>query len=122
MQLRGRVAQKGDARVLRGHALPVVLHADIGGPAVAELHGHAVRARVKGVFHQLLDDGGGPLHHLARGDHIRHMRGENVDFGHYNHLPYSLPLRGGLPQSRSAVAEGEILRLRTERPSVTALA
>ena len=95
MELRGRVAQEGDARVLGGHALPVILHADEGGPAVADLHRHAVSPGVKGVFHQLLDDGGRPLHHLAGGDHIRHMRGENVDFGHsMQYLPLLRGRRG----------------------------
>ena len=75
VQLGGSVPQKGDARVLRRHAAAVVADADIGGPAVAQLHRHGVGARVEGVLHQLLDDGGGPLDHLAGGDHVRHMGG-----------------------------------------------
>ena len=82
MELGGGVAHEGDARVLGGHAAAVVGHADIGGPAAAQLHGHRVGPGVKGVFHQLLDHRRGAFDHLAGGDHIGHMGGEYVDDGH----------------------------------------
>ena len=76
------MAQEGHTRVLGGHAAAVVGDADIGGPAGAQLHGDVPGPGVKGVFHQLLDDGSRPLHHLAGGDEIRHMGRENVDDRH----------------------------------------
>ena len=82
MELGGGMAHEGNAGVLGRHALAVVLDTDIGRAAVADFDGDTVGARVKGIFHELLDDGGGALHHFAGGDHIRHMRGEYVDFGH----------------------------------------
>ena len=78
------MAQKGDAGVLGGHAAAVVSHADIGGPAAAQLHGDVLGPGVKGVLHQLFDDGGGALHHLAGGDHVRHVGGEDIDNCHKN--------------------------------------
>ena len=74
-QLARGVAQEGHARVLGRHAAAVVRHAQIGHAAVPQLHGHVPGAGVKGVFHQLLHHGGGSLHHLARGDEIRHVGG-----------------------------------------------
>ena len=81
-ELGGGVAQESDPGVLGGHAAAVVGDADIGHAAPADLHGDVPGAGVKGVLHQLLDDGGGPLHHLARGDQIRHMGRQNIDNRH----------------------------------------
>ena len=76
------MAQEGHARVLGRHAAAVVGDADIGRAAPADLHGHVFGPGVEGVLHQLLDHGGRALHHLARGDQIRHMRGEYVNDWH----------------------------------------
>ena len=106
-ELGGGVAHEGDARVLGGHALAVVLDSYIGRAAVADLDGNAVGACVKGVLHELLDDGGGALHHLAGGDHIRHVRGEDVDFGHsITFLTASLSEGGGTARVRPRRDEG----------------
>ena len=74
VQLARRMAQKGDARILRLHAAAVVGHADVGRPAAAYLHGYIFRARVERVLHELLYHRGGTLHDLACGDHVRNMR------------------------------------------------
>ena len=82
MQLRGGVAQKGNARVLRRHAAAVVRHADVDCASALYLYYYVLCARVNGVFHKLLNYGGGALHHLAGGDHVRHERRENINNRH----------------------------------------
>ena len=91
VQLGGGVTQEGDARVLRGHAAAVVRHADIGRAAAAKFHRDILRAGVEGVLHQLLDNGGGTLHDLAGGDHISHVRVENIDNSHM-HTSFSVSI------------------------------
>jgi len=46
------------------------------------LDAQALRARVEGVLHQLLDDRGRALHHLAGGDLADEQVGEGLDGGH----------------------------------------
>ena len=80
--LAGGMAQKGRLGVLRLHAAAVVGNADKGHAAVLYLHRHVFRTGVNGVLHQLLDNGGRPLHHLAGGDQIGHMGRKLYDFCH----------------------------------------
>ena len=82
MELRGGVAQERDARVLGRHAAAVVRDADERRAAALYFDGDGLRPGVKGVFHQLLDDGGGTLDDLARGDHIGNVWGEYIYNGH----------------------------------------
>ncbi len=86
VQLAGGVAQEGDARVLRAHAAAVVRDADGFHASGANFHGDIPCVRVDGVFHQLLYRAGGTLHHLASGDQVRHMGGENIDNRNGTHL------------------------------------
>ena len=81
-QLAGGVAQKGGGHLLLGNTAAVVGDADIGGSAVADLGGDALRPGVDGVLHQLLHHRGGPLHHLARGDHVSHLLGQDLNMSH----------------------------------------
>ena len=63
-------------RVLAGHAVPVVAHADEGPAAALDLDLDAARARVERVLEQLLHDRGRPLHHLARRDLVDEIVGQ----------------------------------------------
>ena len=82
MELRRGVAQEGDARVLGRHAAAIVRDADERRAAALYFDGDGLCTGVKGVFHQLLDDGGGTLDDLARGDHIGNVWGEYIYNGH----------------------------------------
>ncbi len=75
-----RMAQKGRLRLLRRDAAAVVRHADIGLPALSDLHEDGGGAGVDGVLDQLLDDGNRPVHHLSGGDPVGHLF-----FQHLNH-------------------------------------
>ena len=74
--------QKGHPGILRGHAAAVIRDPDAGGAPILDGNGDVSGPGVKGVFHQLLDDGGRPLHHFAGGNHIRHMGREYIDNRH----------------------------------------
>ena len=67
------MAQKGGAGVLGGHAAAVVRHPQKGHASVPDLDGHLGGSRVHGVFQQLLDGAGRPLHHLTGGDQVGNM-------------------------------------------------
>ena len=81
-QLRGGVAEKGCPGILRLHTAAVVCDAQEGHAAVPDLHGNLGGTGVHGVFQQLLDHGGGTLHHFARGDEVGDMGGKLNDLGH----------------------------------------
>ena len=66
--LAGRMAQEGDAHLVRGDAAAVVLHADQTAAALAHLDPNVGRAGVQAVLDQLLDGRRGTLDHLAGGD------------------------------------------------------
>ena len=78
----GGVAQKGHLGVLGRDAAAVVSDPDHGHAAAADLYRDAGRARVDGVFQQLLDYAGGAFHHLAGGNQIGHMRGKLLNMRH----------------------------------------
>ncbi len=69
-QFRGRMALDGKLQILRRHAAAIVDDAD--QPPSARFDGNidAGRARVEGVFDELLDGGGRPLDDFARRDAI----------------------------------------------------
>ena len=81
-ELAGGVAEEGGGQLLRRDAAAVVGDTDEGHAAVLDLHHQGGRARVNGVLHQLLDHAGGPLHHLAGGDQVRHVGGQLLNMGH----------------------------------------
>ena len=58
-------------RVARGVQNKILEAMAMGKPVVAT---NACGAGIDGVFHQLLDDAGGPLNHLAGGDLVDHAR------------------------------------------------
>ena len=74
-QLACRVTQESGGQLVRRDAAAVVGHAQIGETAVLQLDGDVSRARVNGVFHELLDDARGALDDLAGGDEISDMGG-----------------------------------------------
>ena len=74
-KLAGGVAQEGHPGVLGRHAAAVVRDADELRAAAGELHRYVARPRVDGVFNELLHRRGGPLHDLARGYEVSHVRG-----------------------------------------------
>ena len=71
--LRGGLAFEGEDGVVARHAAAVVLHGDEPPPALRHRDGYPARPGVYRVFYELLDDGRRALHHLARGDLVRHV-------------------------------------------------
>ena len=71
--LAGGVAQKGGGHVLGGDATAVVRHPHKGDAPPADFHRDDGGAGVYGVLHQLFDNGRWPIHHLARGNELRHL-------------------------------------------------
>ena len=84
------MAEEGSGELLGGDAAAVVGDPDEGHAAALQLHHHGGRAGVDGVFHELFDHAGGPLHHLAGGDEVRHVGGELLDVGHRGGLLFPL--------------------------------
>ena len=81
-ELAGGVAEKGGLHIGGVDAAAVVRDPEIGHAAVLNLHGDLLGPGVQGVFHQLLGRRGGPLHHLAGGNQIRHMAVQLQNFRH----------------------------------------
>ena len=69
------MALEGRHRILRLHSTAVVRHPQEGHAAVPDLQGDLGGSGIHGIFQQLLDHGGGALHHLSGGDQIGHMGG-----------------------------------------------
>ena len=78
-QLAGGVAGEGELELVGRDTRAVVAHLDRAQPAAAQLDRDRPRARVDGVLEQLLDDRGGALDDLARGDLLDHARVERAD-------------------------------------------
>jgi hypothetical protein len=76
------MAFEREQRVVAAHARAVVGHADEAASARADFHGDFLRPGVQGIFHQLLHDAGGPLHHFAGGDLVGNLFGKKVDAIH----------------------------------------
>jgi len=79
MQFAGGVAFERQHGVVAQHAAAIVGDTDQAAAAGFDFHPDRCRARVKRVFKQLLDDGSGAFHYLARGDLIGDVVGENAD-------------------------------------------
>ena len=73
------MALQREPRIVALHAGAIVAHADECLATVLELDAHDLRARVEGVFHELLDDGRRPFDHLARRDLIGDGVGEQLN-------------------------------------------
>ena len=69
------MAEKGGAGILVGHTAAVVRDPQEGHAAVPDLNGDLGGTGIHGVFQQLLNNGGRPLHHLTGGDQIGNMGG-----------------------------------------------
>ena len=67
--------------ILPRHAAAVIPHLDETAPAVAEDGFHLSRPGIERIFHQLLDHGRRPLHHLTGGDAVDEGFGQTTD-GH----------------------------------------
>ena len=80
--LAGGVSEKSRRHVLERHAASVVSDAHIRSAAVLYLDGDMARARVYGVLHELLYDGGGTLYDLARGDELGYLLAQNIYMRH----------------------------------------
>ena len=79
--------REGDS--LWRHAATIVGHLDALQPAVGQADGDVAGAGIHRVFHQLLQRGGGALHHLASGDAVNQGVWQAADGGHdwyYKHL------------------------------------
>ncbi len=85
--LAGGVAEDGQARVFAVHAGAVVGDADQLDAAGLDVDADAAGAGVERVLEQLLDDAGGALDDLARGDLVGEIVGEEVDRGHGSSVP-----------------------------------
>ena len=72
-ELAGGVAEKGGGQLARSNAAAVVRHPDEAHAAPLDLHHNGGSPGVDGIFHQLLHNGGRPLHHLACGDEVGYM-------------------------------------------------
>ena len=80
-QLGGGMALHRQGQLLGRHAEPVVHHLDQIAPAVPEGDIDAPGAGVDGILHQLLHRGGRALDHLAGGDAVDDIGGQESD-GH----------------------------------------
>ena len=73
---------KASGRSSRGDAAAIVDDANQFGAALLDVDVDAAAAGVHGVFEQLLDDAGGPLDDLARGDLGDDGSGQLLDAWH----------------------------------------
>jgi len=80
--LAGGVAQERPLRVAARHAAAVVLHRDLVQPAAADGDANLCRPGVQRVLDQLLHDRRRALDHLARGDLVHELVGQEPHFGH----------------------------------------
>ena len=76
------MAQEGRGQLLGVNAAAVVSDPQIGQSAVLDLHHNGGGPGVDGVLQQLLGHTGGPLHHLAGGNEVRHMAGQALNIRH----------------------------------------
>jgi len=87
------VTRYGQRQLLGRHAKAVVAHADESDTTSFDVDFHASRARIEAVLDELLDDGGGPLDHLAGSDLVDELIGKDAD-----HVPVGW--RGPTPRAR----------------------
>src|SRR5207253_7030304 len=76
-----RVPREGHREFIGGDTAAVVAHPNEAGATALHVDLDAPRAGIQTVLDELLDDGGGPLDHLAGGDLIDELAGKNAD-GH----------------------------------------
>ena len=76
------MALEGQQSVVAIHAAAVVGDADQLAPAGLDLDADAVGPGVQSVLQQLFNDGGRPVHHLARGDLVGNLVGKYTDAAH----------------------------------------
>ena len=98
-----------EERVVAPHAAAVVRDGDELAPAGGHRDVDAARPGVERVLEQLLLDGRGPLHDLARGDLVRHVLGEDADrrAGRAGRKAGGVGRHGGSPDGRSGPGRGE---------------
>ncbi len=77
--LAGGVAGQGEQQLVRGDADAVVAHAAELGAALLHLDVDRQRARVEAVLDQFLDHGRRALDHLAGGDLVNELLGQDPD-------------------------------------------
>src|SRR4029453_10141063 len=81
-QLGRRMPLYRKRRILPAHPVPVVPDADQRFAARVDLDEDAARAGIEGVLHELLDDGSGSLHDLARCDLVDQVLVKAFDSRH----------------------------------------
>ncbi len=77
--LAGGVALEAQARIGGRHALAIVGHLDQAASGVLHHEDDVRGARIHAVLQQFLHHAGRTLHHLARGDLVGHMVGQQAD-------------------------------------------
>ena len=104
--LAGGVPLDAEQGVVARHAAAVVGHDHRLAPARHHLDVDLRGAGIQGVFDQLLQHRGGPLHHLAGGDLVDDLLGQELDGGALGHdrtipgrcaLSRAKPGRGTMP-------------------------
>ena len=89
---------QGQPRVVGGHPFPVVLHTHEALSAQLDRDGDATGAGIERVLDQFLDDGGGTLDDLTRGDLIGEVRRQAGDLAHAHGKRARAPATGRGPQ------------------------
>jgi hypothetical protein len=80
--LAGGVALQREQGIGAIHSGTVITHTDVTCPTALKLYGDAMGSRIDGVLDQLLDDGGGTLHHFACGNLACQDIGKYLDAAH----------------------------------------
>ena len=81
------MALKGQQGIVAYHAAAVVGHLDQLASAGLHVDADARRPGVQGVFNQFLDHRRRTFHHLAGGDFVGDIFGENVNAAHAEVVP-----------------------------------
>ncbi len=76
-QLRSRVPLKGQQRIVAVHAVSIVGHANQLASTRLNLHANPRSPGIERIFEQFLHHRRRPVHHLARGNLVSHLIGEN---------------------------------------------
>jgi hypothetical protein len=78
------VALEGQQGVVAVHSLAVIGDADELSPASFDLDANAHGSRVERILKELLDHRRGPIDHLAGGNLVGNLIGEDADLAHKN--------------------------------------
>ena len=79
--LAGGVTLQRQGKIFRRQTAAVVLHPHQRNAAVLSAHVNLLRTSIQTVFHQLFDNGGRALHHLAGRDLVGNKTGKAFNAG-----------------------------------------